>query len=129
MDGKIISAARVGKRSGSLCYKVLMAFVKVYSLAELPPGSVTEVMIGANPVALCHADGEIWALEGVCPHQGGPLGQGAMNGENIVCPWHAWEFSSKTGGNDFDPETRVRVFPVRVEGDDILVDSGVDPGA
>lgn len=83
-----------------------------------------EVMIGSQPVALCNVDGEIHALEGVCPHQGGPLGQGAMNGENIVCPWHAWEFSCKTGCNDFDPETRVPAYPVRVDGDDILVDSG-----
>jgi nitrite reductase/ring-hydroxylating ferredoxin subunit len=46
-----------------------------------------------------------------------------MNGENVVCPWHAWEFSCKTGENDFDPDTRVRTICVRVEGDDILVDS------
>jgi nitrite reductase (NADH) small subunit len=101
-----------------------MAFVKVCSLAELPPGTVTEVMIGGRPFAVCNLGGEVQALDGVCPHQGGPLGQGAMNGENIVCPWHAWEFNCKTGRNDFDPETRIPICAVRVEGGDILVDPG-----
>jgi nitrite reductase (NADH) small subunit len=106
-----------------------MTFVKVCSLAELPPGTLTEVMICGIPVAVCNValrngGGEIRALEGVCPHHGGPLGQGAMNGGNIVCPWHAWEFDSKTGRNDFDPGVYVRVYPVRIEGDAILVDPG-----
>jgi nitrite reductase/ring-hydroxylating ferredoxin subunit len=100
-----------------------MAFVKVYSVAKLPPDSVAEVLIDGYPIALCNFAGWIRAIEGICPHQGGPLGQGAMNGENVVCPWHAWEFSCKTGENDFDPDTRVRTICVRVEGDDILVDS------
>jgi nitrite reductase (NADH) small subunit len=99
-----------------------MAFVKLYSLAKLPPGSVMEVMAGGLPIALCNVAGEIRALGGICPHHGGPLGQGAMNGENVVCPWHAWEFSCVTGRNDFNPDTRVPVYAVRLDGDDILVD-------
>ena len=99
-----------------------MGFVRVCSLAELPPESLTEVMVDGRPIAICNSGGEIRALDGVCPHQGGPLGQGAMNGENIVCPWHAWEFSSATGQNDFDPDTRVARYPVRVENGEILVD-------
>jgi nitrite reductase (NADH) small subunit len=101
-----------------------MAFAKVHSLAQLPRDSLTEVLVGGTPIALCHVGSEIRAIGGVCPHQGGPLGQGAMSGENIVCPWHAWEFSCVTGRNDFDPDTRVVTYPVRVDGDDILVDPG-----
>jgi nitrite reductase/ring-hydroxylating ferredoxin subunit len=101
-----------------------MAFVRLYSLAKLPPDDVVEVMMGGIPIALCNIGGEIRAVGGICPHHGGPLGHGAINGENVVCPWHAWEFSTLTGCNDFDPTTRVATYPVRVEGDDILVDSG-----
>ena len=100
-----------------------MAYAKVYSLAHLPPGMLTEVIIAGDPVALCNVAGEIRALCGVCPHNGGPLGQGAMNGPNIVCPWHAWEFNAITGENDFDRSLRVPTHAVRVEGDDILVDT------
>ncbi len=99
-----------------------MAFVKVLSLAQLPPGSAAEVMVGGLPVALCHVDGEVRALWGICPHRGGPLGHGAINGESISCPWHGWEFNCVTGRNDFDPDSRVQTFPVKLEAGDILID-------
>lgn len=99
-----------------------MAFVKVASVAQLPPDSLTEVMLDGNPIALCNAGGSIRALWGTCPHQGGPLGQGALNGDNITCPWHAWEFNCVTGESDFDPDVKVSIFPVQVNGDDILID-------
>jgi nitrite reductase/ring-hydroxylating ferredoxin subunit len=101
-----------------------MPFVKVYSLSQLPPGDVTEVMTAGIPIALCNIDGEILALSGICPHHGGPLGQGAINGENVVCPWHAWEFNCRTGRNDYNPDLRIPTYPARLDGDDILVDSG-----
>jgi nitrite reductase/ring-hydroxylating ferredoxin subunit len=99
-----------------------MAFVKVATLAEIPPGSVTEVMVEGKPVALCNVGGTVRALDGVCPHHGGPLGQGAMNGEHVTCPWHAWEFHSATGENDFDPSIRVATYAVKVEGGEIWVE-------
>ena len=101
-----------------------MAFVKVCPLEKFPPGSLMEFSAGDILIAICNRGGEIRAIGGVCPHQGGPLGEGAMNGEYVVCPWHAWEFNCTTGENDFDPETRVPVYPVRVDGGDILVDPG-----
>jgi len=99
-----------------------MAFMKLCSLSKLPPGELREVIAGAIPIALCNVDGEIRAIGGICPHLGGPMGYGALNGENVVCPWHAWEFSSLTGALDFNPDIRVPTYAVRVEGDDILVD-------
>jgi nitrite reductase/ring-hydroxylating ferredoxin subunit len=99
-----------------------VAFVKVLSLSQLPPGTAAEIMLGGSPIALCHAAGAVHALWGICPHHGGPLGHGAVNGESIACPWHGWEFNCATGRNDFDPDSRVQTFPVKIEGDDILVD-------
>jgi nitrite reductase (NADH) small subunit len=101
-----------------------MSFVRVYSMAKLPPGDVTEVMLDGQIIALCNVGGEVRALDGICPHEGGPLGGGAMNGENVVCPWHMWEFNSRSGCLDWDESTCLTTFPVRVEGDDILVDPG-----
>jgi nitrite reductase/ring-hydroxylating ferredoxin subunit len=79
-------------------------------------------MIGGSPVALCHAGGEVYALWGTCPHHGGPLGDGAIHGESVCCPWHGWEFNCATGRNEFNPDTRVQTYPVKIEGGDILVD-------
>ncbi len=99
-----------------------MPFVNVCTLSQLPPDSVIEVSVDGHPLALCHTAGRIRAIGGICPHHGGPLGQGAIDGEFVACPWHAWEFSSVTGESDFDPQLRVPTYTVRVEGDVVLVD-------
>lgn len=99
-----------------------MAFVKVGSLTKLTPGSVMEASVGKRPVAVCNAGGTIYAVDGICPHAGGPLGHGALHDFMIVCPFHAWEFDCRTGENDFDPSICVETFAVRTEGNDILVD-------
>jgi nitrite reductase/ring-hydroxylating ferredoxin subunit len=99
-----------------------MAFVKVGSASALSPGSVMEASLGEDYYAICNVAGHIHALAGTCPHSGGPLGQGALNGANLACPWHAWEFDCQTGAHDFNPAVRVQTFAVQVVGDDILVD-------
>jgi nitrite reductase/ring-hydroxylating ferredoxin subunit len=99
-----------------------MAFRKVGSLASLPPGSLTQIDVGEETIALCNAGGELHALDGICPHAGGPLGQGALHGTTLVCPWHAWEYDCVTGENDRNPNVRLPKFAVKVEGDDILLD-------
>ena len=98
-----------------------MAFVKVGSAAALEPASVMEVMVGDMPYAICNVGGKVTALRGICPHRGGPLGQGAINGTNVVCPWHAWEWNCSTGENDMDATKKVDTCEVKVEGDDILL--------
>ena len=99
-----------------------MAFVKIGSMAKLPPGSMMEAVAGGRYYAICNTGSGIYALDGVCPHQGGPLGQGALNGFAVTCPWHAWEFDCRTGAFDFNPIVKVATFPVRIDGDDILAD-------
>ena len=99
-----------------------MAFRRVASLAALPPGSLKQVEVGEETLALCNVAGAVHALDGICPHAGGPLGQGALHGTTLVCPWHAWEYDCVTGENDRNPNIRLTKFAVRVEGDNILVD-------
>ena len=99
-----------------------MPFQKLASLDELPEGSVIEVVHGRELYALCNVRGEIRALHGVCPHHGGPLGQGAMHDGMVSCPWHAWPFDSATGACGFNQDLRIPTYSVRVEGSDILVD-------
>lgn len=99
-----------------------MAFERVASLSELKPGTMTDVEREERMLVVCNVDGEIHAMDGRCPHRDGPLGQGAIHGRMVVCPWHAWEFDCVTGENDYDPRVKQAKFPVRIEGDDILVD-------
>jgi len=100
----------------------LMAWTKLARIAELPVGTVMEVERGDDLVAVCNVGGELRAMDGRCPHHGGPLGEGVLNGGQVTCPWHMWEFDSLTGECGFNPRVKVAVYPVRVEGADILVD-------
>jgi len=102
-------------------YNGKMPLLKVGTLAQLPPESVMEVMVGEQPYAICHSGGAIRALSGVCIHRGGPLGQGQIHQGCVVCPYHMWEFDRATGEYDYDPTKRVPTFEVQVEGNDIFL--------
>ena len=106
-----------------------MPMVKIGSISALPPGSVTEVWVGGEPYAICNAAGQLYALDGLCPHAGGPLGQGALHGTTLVCPWHAWEYDCRTGINEYDPDVRLAKFRVIVEDDHILLDPSPQPAS
>jgi nitrite reductase (NADH) small subunit len=99
-----------------------MSYVKVLSVAELPPGSTAEVSLGGHEYALCNLNGEILALDGVCPCSGGPLGQGVLQGNLLVCPWHGRRYDCRTGEHHFDRDVKVAKFAVLVESGDILID-------
>ena len=91
-----------------------MAFVKVGSLAALPPGSVMEAEVGEGTYAICNVGGELSALDGICPHAGGPLGQGNIDGDKLVCPWHEWAYYCQSGVNDYDENVKLAKFPVGI---------------
>jgi len=99
-----------------------MALYPACTLSQLPPGELADVTVNGVPIALCNVDGVVHAVDGVCPHRNAPLGQGALNGKMIVCPWHAWEFDCTDGQYDYNPEIRLRTFPVKVNRDDIFVE-------
>lgn len=97
-------------------------WVRLCALSEAPePGTVKEVEAGGTAVCLANIEGRLSALDNVCPHRQGPLGQGWVEGNAVVCPWHAWAFDAGTG-DALPPEcAHVAVYPLRVEGDDVLV--------
>lgn len=90
-------------------------FVKVLPASELAPGQCREVLAGETPVALCNLDGRFHALGNRCPHRGGPLGQGALAGNLLLCPWHAWAYDVATGVSDVNSEISVPVYETKVE--------------
>lgn len=101
-----------------------MPYVKAALLSRLPPGSTMQVTVEDQEYAICNAAGELHAVQGNCPHAGGPLGYGALHGHMLVCPWHAWEFDCRTGEHDYNPRVRLATYPVKVEGDDVLIEVG-----
>lgn len=98
-----------------------MAFVKLTEVSQVPEGAALQVETAEGAVAICNVEGELYALDGICPHAGGPLGEGALHGRILVCPYHAWGFDCVTGQNDADNTVRQATYAVKVEGGGVLV--------
>jgi nitrite reductase (NADH) small subunit len=106
--------ARIGELSMS-------RFVKLTTLSELPEGAAAEVEFEGRVYALYNIKGVISAIDGICPHQGGPLADGLLEGTMVTCPWHGWQFDVCTGKTPLGPKIKQAVYEVRLEGQDVLV--------
>ena len=98
-----------------------MSLTKVATKSEIPPGTGKVVEVGGKAIAVFNCDGTFYAIDNTCKHRGGPLGEGAVSGTTVTCPWHGWEYDVSSGSCQTDPSTKVQAFSVTVEGDDVLV--------
>ena len=97
-------------------------WIDVGPVDELRQRPVQQVLVGRAKIALSCIDGEFGAISGVCNHVGGPLGEGRLDGQYVVCPWHYWKFHRQTGKGEPGYEAdAVPVHAVRVEGGRVLV--------
>jgi nitrite reductase (NADH) small subunit/3-phenylpropionate/trans-cinnamate dioxygenase ferredoxin subunit len=96
-------------------------FVRVARASDLEPGKGLVVVVKGVRVALFNCDGVFYAIRNTCPHMGGELGEGLLQGDIVTCPWHGWRFNVKTGKSPAVEVVAVRTFPVKVEGDDVYV--------
>ena len=99
-----------------------MAWTKLAAASELPENTVIEVEHGGSLYAVCNAGGEFRTIAGVCPHNGGPLGQGTVFSGMVVCPWHMWEFDSATGTCLVDSRRNIPIYNTKVEAGQILAE-------
>lgn len=98
-----------------------MAFHKVAEPDELAEGGVKPVTVEGTVIALTRFEGTYGALAGVCPHAGGPLGDGEIDFGALICPWHGREFHPHTGECQ-GYEDHVATYPVEERDDGIYVD-------
>ena len=97
-------------------------FVRVCPQSELPqPGLVAEFSVGARPLCVVNVNGAICVLDGTCPHEGGPLGEGMLEDGRVVCPWHGYAFDVHTGDAADDPEVKAQVLEAKVENGELRV--------
>lgn len=99
-------------------------WVRVLETADCPPGEARECVAGDRIVAVFNVDGEFYALDGICPHQGGPLGKGFLQGCIITCPWHGFQFDVRTGQHQTSASLVHPSFPVKMEAGGVWVDIG-----
>ena len=97
-------------------------WIRVASLDDCPPGTASELVAEDRIIALYNVDGTFHALDGICPHQGGPLGKGALTGCVVTCPWHGWQFDVTTGQHKTNASLRHTQFSVRVDDGAVWVD-------
>jgi nitrite reductase (NADH) small subunit len=102
-------------------------WIEAARLADVPPGAAREVVVGETVVALVNVDGEVFALDGICSHQGGPLGGGRVEGRTLTCPWHGWQYDAPSGVHRTSGRACQRVYPVKVDEGAVLVDLEGDP--
>ncbi len=99
-------------------------WIKLAQVGDVPLAAAKEFVAEGRVIALFNVNGTFYALDGVCPHQGGPLGRGELGGCIVTCPWHGWQFDVHSGQHQFNAQIVQPHFPVRVEADWILVDLG-----
>jgi nitrite reductase/ring-hydroxylating ferredoxin subunit len=97
-------------------------FIKVATRAGVPEGAGITVESAGRKIALFNVGGKFFAIDNTCKHRGGPLAEGELDGANVTCPWHGWEYDVTTGANLDDPNVKVACFAVKTDGDDILIE-------
>jgi nitrite reductase (NADH) small subunit len=100
-----------------------MAYTKLTTRGELPAaGEAKEFELGGKTICVANLNGTITAMDNVCLHMGGPLGQGFIEGSKIVCPWHGWEYDLKTGEVVDNPQSKLDVYPIKIDNGDVFIE-------
>ncbi len=88
---------------------------------EISDGGRAEVVVENKKIAIFNVKGQCYAVNAVCPHRGGPLIRGHLDGYKLRCPIHGWTFDIRTGDSNGRPHN-LDVFPVRCEGGRLLTE-------
>jgi nitrite reductase (NADH) small subunit len=101
----------------------MSAFVKLASESELPAaGQAKEFPCGDKLICVANVNGTISAMDNVCLHRGGPLGQGVIEDNKVVCPWHGWQWDPKSGEAAQNPGAKVAVYPLKIENGTVMIE-------
>lgn len=104
-------------------------FLKVAAVGDIPPGTAKQVVVDGHKIAVVNTRGAFYAIDDTCTHEEESLAEGPVVGEIIVCPKHGSRFHLATGRVLSLPAVRpVRIYPVKVEGDDVLLSLDSRPG-
>ena len=97
--------------------------VKLTSESNLPgPNEAKEFPCAGKDICVANVNGSYTAMDNVCLHRGGPLGEGLIENGKLVCPWHAWAWDPNTGEAAHNPSAKVAVYPLKIDNGDVLVE-------
>ena len=98
-----------------------MPFARAAKIADLPAGTIRQFQVEGTPVALANVAGKFYAINDVCVHRGGPLGEGELHDKVVTCPWHGWQYDVTNGKVTQNPVMGVACYATEVRGDEIFV--------
>jgi len=96
-------------------------YVSIAKLEDLGPGQSLVAEVNGEEVAVFNVDGTVYAIDNMCAHQGGPLGEGLLEGETVICPLHSWKYNVRTGACSTNPSKKVNTYSVKIENGQIKV--------
>jgi nitrite reductase (NADH) small subunit len=112
-----------GKLGFSRSAGTMPDFTKVTVQSELPAANeAKEFRCGSKTICIANVNGTYSAMDNVCLHQGGPLGEGTVENGKVVCPWHGWEYDPKTGQAVHNANAKLAVYPLKIENGDLLIE-------
>ena len=100
-----------------------MPLNKLTTQPDLPaPNEAREFRCGDKEVCIANINGNYSAMDNICLHRGGPLGQGMIENGKVVCPWHGWVWDPKTGEAAHNASAKVAIYPLKIENGDVLIE-------
>jgi nitrite reductase (NADH) small subunit len=101
----------------------MATYTKLTTVSELPTSDeAKEFSCGDKTICVANVNGTFSAMDNVCLHRGGPLGQGMIEGGKVVCPWHGLAWDVKTGAAEQNPAAKVAVYPLKIENEEVLIE-------
>ena len=96
-------------------------YFDVAGIDDIPIGQAKAFQVQQKIVGVFNCDGELLAMDDICPHAGASLSAGYLEGETVSCPWHAWRFNVRDGTWCDNPKLKVDAYEVRVVDGRILI--------
>ncbi len=95
--------------------------IPLISVDDLAEGCCMEVAAEGRIFAVCRVNGQFHVFDGICPHAGGPLGKGTLQGCIVTCPWHGWQFDVTTGRHQLSDTICQTVYEAAVEDGRVVI--------
>ena len=101
-----------------------MTAVALIDAELVPAGHSAEVVADGKIFAVFNVDGVYHVLDGICPHAGGPLGKGVLQGNIVTCPWHGWQFDVNSGQHCLNQRLCQTRYETRIEDGKVVAEIG-----
>jgi nitrite reductase/ring-hydroxylating ferredoxin subunit len=100
----------------------MSSFVKAAHITDIPAGQSRLIRQDGRKIVLFNVEGQFYALDNSCPHNDGPICDGQIVGDTVICPNHCWEFDIRTGRAKGVSGYRIRTYGLKLEGDEIYIE-------